>query len=234
VNCAPQPGARLALYWAPALDDPLHARGSAWLGRDAETGAPLQQPALPGLDIAELTADPRGYGLHATLKPPFRLCLSWAEAMAAAEALAARTAPFELPPLAVRDLDGFLALRETAPCPALHALADACVEALDECRAPPSEAELARRRRAGLSPRQEDYLARWGYPYVFAEWRFHVTLTRRLTPAEKAVVLPAVTEFLGDAPARPRQVNAIALFTQATPDAPFLVAERIPLRGAPA
>src|SRR3712207_6332148 len=117
---------RVALYWAPHLDDPLHRLGSAWLGRDAETGATLPQPALPGLDIAALTADPRGYGLHATLKPPFRLAVSWAEAMAAAEALARRVAPFDLPPLSVQDLHGFLALRETAPCPALRHLADAC------------------------------------------------------------------------------------------------------------
>ena len=30
---------RVAVYWAPELDDPLHAAGSAWLGRDAETAA---------------------------------------------------------------------------------------------------------------------------------------------------------------------------------------------------
>lgn len=227
----PQPEARLALYWAPELDDPLHALGSAWLGRDAETGAPAPQPSLPGLDIAELTADARGYGLHATLKPPFRLAVSWAEALRAAEALAARIAPFDLPPLAVEDLGGFLALRESAPCPGLQALADTCVEALDPCRAPPSAAELARRRKAKLSPRQEALLDRWGYPYVFAEWRFHVTLTRRLTPAEKAVVLPAVTAFLGEAPARPRRIASISLFTQAAAGAPFLIAERLPLRG---
>ncbi|MBL6457911.1 DUF1045 domain-containing protein [Belnapia sp. T6] len=228
---APAPEARLALYWAPETGDPLHRLGSAWLGRDAETGAPVPQPSLPELDIAELTADPRGYGLHATLKPPFRLALSWAEAMAATEALAARTAPFDLPPLAVENLDGFLALRETAPCPALGALADACVEALEPCRLPPDEAELARRRRARLTPRQEELLARYGYPYVMEEWRFHVTLTRRLTPAEMAVVRPAVTDFLGDAPGRPRRVSAITLFTQAASGAPFLIAERVPLRG---
>ncbi|MCO6417428.1 DUF1045 domain-containing protein [Siccirubricoccus sp. KC 17139] len=228
---APSPEARMALYWAPELEDPLHRLGSAWLGRDAESGAALPQPALPGLDIAELTADPRGYGLHATLKPPFRLAGSWAEAADRAAALAARTAPFALPPLAVTDLDGFLALRETAPCPELHAFAGACVEALDDCRAPPSEAELARRRKAKLSPAQAALLERWGYPYVFAEWRFHVTLTRRLTPAEKAVVLPAVTDFLGEAPARPRLVRELCLFTQSGPGAPFLIAERLPLSG---
>ena len=228
---APRPEARLALYWAPDFDDPLHAVGSTWLGRDAETGAPLPQPRVPGLDIAELTANPRRYGLHATLKPPFRLGLSWAEAVATAEALAARLAPFDLPPLAVQDLDGFLALRESAPCPGLQALADACVEALDPCRAPAPEAELARRRRSGLTARQDGLLTRWGYPYVFEEWRFHITLTRRLIPAEKAVVLPAVTDFLGDAPARRRRVTAISLFTQAAAGAPFLIAERLLLGG---
>ena len=63
---------RVALYWAPELDDPLHARASIWLGRDAETGAALAQPDVPG--IVEATADPRLYGFHATLKAPFRIC----------------------------------------------------------------------------------------------------------------------------------------------------------------
>lgn len=223
--------ARLALYWAPERDDPLHALGSAWLGRDAESGTALPQPVLPGLDIAELTADPRGYGLHATLKPPFRLSVPYHEAVAAAERLASRLAPFDLPPLAVRDLHGFLALRETAPCPALHALADTCVEALDFCRAPPDASELARRRKAGLSPAQQAMLERWGYPYVFGDWRFHVTLTRRLTAEEKAVVLPAVQAHLGEAPARPRRVASICLFAQEAPGASFRILRRFRLGG---
>ncbi len=228
---APAPGARLALYWAPDRDDPLHCDGSSWLGRDAETGAARPQPAVPGHDLAALTADPRGYGLHATLKAPFRLRVSWAEALDAAAALAARLRPFELPPLAVRDLDGFLALRETAPCPPLRALADACTEALDGCRAPPDEAELARRRRAGLSPEGEANLARWGYPHVFDAWRFHVTLTRRLSPDEKAAVLPVAEAHL-DAPAgRGRRVSSFCLFTQRGPGAPFLIAERLRFGG---
>lgn len=222
---------RLALYWAPDGDDPLHVRGSSWLGRDAVAGAALEQPVLPGHDIAALTADPRGYGLHATLKPPFRLAQGYPAARDAAAALAARTAPFDLPPLAVYDLDGFLALRETAPCPALHAWADACVTGLDEHRTPPDEAEIARRRPERLTAPQRGHLARWGYPYVFEEWRFHVTLTRRLTPEQKAVVMPAVTEFLGDAPGHARRVEALSLFVQPTPGAAFTLAERLPLRG---
>lgn len=222
---------RVALYWAPERDDPLHALGSAWLGRDAETGAAVAQPALDGLDITEVTAEARGYALHATLKPPFRMTTDFDAVRAEADRLAARTAPFDLPPLSVQDLHGFLALRETAPCPALHAFADACVEALDAHRAPPTPAEIERRRPERLSESQRAMLARWGYQYVFAEWQFHVTLTRRLSPAEKAVILPAVTTFLGDAPARPRRVRELCLFVQPAPGAPFTIAARLPLRG---
>lgn len=51
---------------------------------------------------------------------------------------------------------------------------------LDAFRAPAAEAELERRRKAGLSPRQDALLAQWGYPYVMEEFRFHMTLTGRL------------------------------------------------------
>jgi hypothetical protein len=222
---------RIALYYAPEAHDPLHKRASAWLGRDAVSGAILPQNLVQGVDIQEITADARGYGFHATLKPPFRLQGDVQAALQTARDFAARTASFTLPPLHITDLDGFLALREAAPCPALQALADGAVSALDAHRAPATEAEIARRKPEKLSLRQREYLAAWGYPYVFAEWRFHMTLTRRLTPAEKAIILPAVTEALGDAPALTRSVSDICIFAQAAPGAPFTILERLMLRG---
>lgn len=220
---------RIALYWAPAVTDRLHARASAWLGRDAETGATLPQPAIPG--IVEATADPRLYGFHATLKAPFRLATSYAEARAAAGFLADRTAPFTLPPLVLRDLRGFLALIESAPCPALAAFADDCVRTLDPHRAPLSEDEIARRRPDRLSPRQRENLHRWGYHLVFEDFQFHGTLTGRLAEDQRAVFEPAAIAFFSDLPAAPREVRELCLFTQAVPGAPFLIAERLPLRG---
>lgn len=220
---------RVALYWAPELDDPLHARASAWLGRDAETGAAIAQPDVPG--IVEATADPRVYGFHATLKAPFRIATSWEQVVAASEVLAAETAPFALPPLVVRNLRGFLALIESEPCPALDAFAGACVRALEPHRAALTTAEIARRRPERLSERQRAHLDRWGYHLVFEDFQFHGTLTGRLPDERRAVVEPAVTEFLGDIPARPRLVRELCLFTQATPGAPFVIARRLPLRG---
>jgi putative phosphonate metabolism protein len=223
--------ARVALYYAPLPDDPLTRLSSAWLGRDPVTNASVPQPGLDGL--AEITAEPRDYGFHATLKPPMRLAAGtdWTGFVSAVRTTAASIAPFDLPPLAVSDLRGFLALRETNPCPPLQALADVCVEQLDSFREPPSNEELARRRKAKLSTEQDAMLARWGYPYVFGTWFFHMTLTRRLSDAEKATILPAAESWFAPALAVPRRVEDICIFTQATPGAAFTLAERVRLRG---
>ena len=221
----------MAVYYAPPADDPLAAAGAAWLGRDGETNAPLAQPDLP--DIAAVTADPRGYAFHATLKPPMRLArgVDWSELLHAADALAGRIKPFDLPPLAVSDVHGFLALRETIPCPELQSLADLFVSELDRFRDPPGDAELARRRRAGLSEAQDRMLLRWGYPYVFTTWFFHMTLTRRLVAEEQAIYQPAAEAHFAASVRRPRRVTDICLFTQAGPGATFTIAERLTLRG---
>ena len=223
--------ARVAVYYAPRPDDPLTHLSSAWLGRDAVTNAPLSQPALDG--ISEFTAEPRMYGFHATLKPPMRLAdnATWFGFVAAVRAMAATIPPFDLPPMVVADIHGFLALRETTACPPLQALADVCVEDLDAFRAPASENELAKRRKAKLSAEQDAMLLRWGYPYVFSTWFFHMTLTRRLSDAEKAVVRPAAEAWFAPALAITRRVQDICLFTQAAPGATFTLSERIALRG---
>lgn len=220
--------ARVAFYYAPAADDPLHEAAATWLGRDP-AGAPRDQPTLP--DIAAITADARHYAFHATLKPPMRPLVDWATVLDTAHAIAAAIPAFDLPRLAVADLHGFLALRETTPSPELQALADACVAGADHLRAPAPPEELARRRRNGLPPAQDANLVRWGYPYVFATWFFHMTLTRRLTDTERATYKPAAEAHFAAALAHPRRVVDLCLFTQPTEQAPFTLAERIPLRG---
>jgi putative phosphonate metabolism protein len=225
------PDARVAVYYAPAVDDPLFAEAAVWLGRDPESGGPVPQPDIA--DIEEVTAEPRVYGFHATLKPPMRLAegRQWFDVVQAADELAAGIAPFELPRLAVSDVHGFLALRETVDCPALQALADACVERLDPLRAPITDTELARRRRAKLTARQDEMLVRWGYPYVFDTWFFHMTLTRRLSAEEKRVFMPAVEGHLAPAIGLARRVTDICLFLQPAPGEPFVIEERLKLRG---
>ncbi len=204
----------------------MFAAGAAWLGRD-----PAAQPKILGIE--EVTAEARGYGFHATLKPPMRLAAgrTWYGLLSATNALAEHIAPFELPALAVTDLHGFLALREIEPCAPLQALADACVKELDFYRASPSEAELARRRRARLTEAQEAMLARYGYPYVFATWFFHMTLTRRLSGEEHTIWRPAADRYFAAVAGTKRVVTDVCLFIQEEPGAPFVIAARVALKG---
>ncbi len=218
---------RVAIYYAPELDDPLWAAGCAWLGRDPERGVAVRQPEIEG--IAAVTAEARGYGFHCTLKPPMRLATSYGAFRDDVAAMVQSLRPFEMPGLAVADLSGFLAVRETAPCPALQALADACVAWPDRHRLPPDTSELQRRRGTGLAPDADQLLLRWGYPGVFGRWRFHMTLTRRFGGAEQAGWRAAAEGHFAEALRRPRLVESICLFTQAAAGAPFLLAERVQL-----
>jgi putative phosphonate metabolism protein len=220
---------RVALYFAPELDDPLWTAGNRWLGRDPETGATLDRPT--GIDIPNLTDEPALYGLHATLKPPMRLApgTRYEDFAAAVSEMAASLSAFALPPLAVENLDGFLALREQHPSRDLQALADSAVATLDGFRQQPEAAELARRRRHGLTEAEDMMLERWGYPYVFQLWRFHITLSRRLDAGEMARVKPIADAYFAAALAYPRRLSSLAVFTQRAAGEPFLVAKRFPL-----
>jgi hypothetical protein len=214
---------RTALYYAPAPEDPLWHLGSAWLGRDAQTGAPLPQPALAGLP--EHTAAPRRYGFHATLKAPFTPRHGLAPLVADLTALARTLTPFALPALAVTNLSGFLALCLTEPCLALNALEATLVRGLDHHRLPEGDAARAQRAQ-GRTPREVAHIVQYGYPLILEDFLFHMTLTAALTPnpytgAAQTHFAPALTQ--------PRHLTNLALFIQARAGGPFCLASRIPL-----
>ena len=139
------PAYRYALYFAPP--GAWRSAGNAWLGRCPETGAAIA-PA-PGSDPRQpdWMNDPRHYGLHATLKPPFRLAAGFTEAdlMCALPAFAARHPAVPLGNLVVRNVGSFIALVPEEPRPQLDRFAQACVEEFDRFRAPPTPPERARR-----------------------------------------------------------------------------------------
>ena len=229
---------RYALYFAPAEDTPIWRFGIRWLGRDPVSGAALPQPAVPGLSaatVAAATESPRGYGFHATLKPPFHLADGYErdDLLAAARAFAAARQAFAAPPVSLQRIGRFQAFALTAPSPDMDSLAADCVQAFDGFRAPPSEAELAKRRERGLTERQERYLQQWGYPYVMEEFRFHMTM---LGSSRDETLHAAVTAFLEPQTARfaleTLPVDAICLYHQDTRIAPFRLVERLSFQAA--
>lgn len=227
-------GGRCAIYFAPHPGSALALFGAQWLGYDAATGADVAQPVLAGLSperLREITAEPRRYGFHATLKPPFAFAGGTDRDMLdqAATALARQFTAFKAPPLRLARVSGFLALTLSAPSPPMDQLAAACVRELDRFRAPPSQDEVAQRRKAGLSSRQEQLLQRWGYPYVMEEFRFHMTLTGRLDDNDSERVRGLLAPLVEKLCRPPLAVDALALFYQRTPAEPFRIVRRYPL-----
>ena len=183
--------------------------------------------------MAGLTERPRAYGFHATLKPPFVLAegCDAAALSAGTAAIARHWTPFVLPGLAVRLLSDFAALVPDDPPGDAAGLAAQCVETLDRFRAPPDAGELAARRRAGLTPTQERHLQRWGYPYVFDAFRFHLTLTGPLPRNERDRVIGHLTARFAPALGKPALLDAIALMRQPRRGEPFRLIRRFPLDG---
>jgi len=228
--------ARHAVYFIPEPSSPLARFGASWLGRDCATGEMLPLRPVPGLageHVAEITESARGYGFHATLKAPFTLrpAQSEADLRAAMAAFAAEREPFSVR-LGLRTLGGFLALMMTPSDYRMNELAADCVRSFEPFRAALSEADLERRRKSGLTPQQEDYLQRWGYPYVMDEFRFHMTLTRRLPDGpERSAILDVLEPLAAEVTAAPVAVDAVALARQPNRASPFTLVERFQFGG---
>jgi ribose 1,5-bisphosphokinase len=228
------PSPRYAIYYAPDSGSAWWRFGSGWLGRCAVTARELPQPPIDGIDAATfraLTAAPRRYGFHATVKPPFRLApgTSLGALARALDRFCRRQTALRLPPLAVAELDGFLALVPSVSESRIDALASACVRTLDRFRAAPGADELARRRQRALSPREESLLARWGYPYVMERYRFHFSLTGELgdlPPSSVAAVHGAAAA--ASPSAGPLCLDSLSIFEERAPGESLRVVYRSP------
>lgn len=206
---------RFAVYFAPrpgAFAD----RAAEWLGWDAETGRARAQPDLPGLPapLADLTAEPRKYGFHGTIRAPFRLApgVAAADVAACVAELAARLPAARAEGLALTSLDGFLALIPAGDDTAIMDLGARVVEATNPLRAPLTDAEIARRQPDRLTPRQRALLDRWGYPGVMEEFRFHLTLTGRLPGTQAAAVQAILAAHVAPVLPRPFGIEDLCLF----------------------
>jgi putative phosphonate metabolism protein len=219
---------RYAIYYVPSADSELYRFGANVLGYDAFSAEP--QPFPDGIseihpDWMELTAEPRKYGFHATLKAPFALAAerSEAELLVACDAFAriGRTRPTIVP--VVSAIEGFIAVVPAQPSDQLCQLAQDCVSEFDWFRAALTASDRERRKPATLTPTQRDYLDRWGYPYVKEEFRFHMTLTGRLDEPRRTSVLATLRSRFSELDLAALPIDRIALLRQNHPDARFQI-----------
>lgn len=143
--------------------------------------------------------------------------------------MAASLAPAICDCLQLTSMGRFLALTPQGGAEAVQLVAQTCVRDLDGFRAPVGEQEMARRRAAGLSARQDALLVEWGYPYVMEEFKFHLTLSGLFPDAEIPTWTENVLRFLPDLP-MPFILDQIALCGERE-DGRFEVIHRYKLTG---
>jgi putative phosphonate metabolism protein len=219
---------RYAIYFAAGADSALSRFGAELLGYDAYTGDELPFPADASHvapDWRDITADPRKYGFHGTLKAPMALApgKTEAELSAACATFAgeARTIPVIRP--VVDSISGFIAVIPAEPVGELQQLAADCARDFDSFRAPLSAEDRARRKPEKLSERQRDYLDRWGYPYVMEEFRFHMTLTGRLDAERRGPIMEMLRGRFAALGLETLAIDRVALFKQDDAKARFRI-----------
>jgi putative phosphonate metabolism protein len=225
---------RYAIYYVPAEESALDRFGMHMLGYDARTGENIAfadgvVEAVP--DWHELTADARKYGFHATLKAPFHLAHGSGEddLRAACASFAATPRPLPQIRLVVEPIGGFIAVIPGNLSPELQRLAADCVRAFEPFRATMTPDDRARRKPEHMTPRQVEYLDRWGYPYVMEEFRFHMTLTCRLGSDRRASILAMLRERFAKLNMPQLPIDRIALFKQDDAGSRFRIVESWPL-----
>lgn len=224
---------RVAIFYAPASKSPLAKFGSEWLGWDVENAFEVNHPNIPNLPapISNIVATPQKYGFHGTLKAPFNLnsARSLDELRGALHNFGHQTSKFTIGRMKVARLGNFVALIQEDPSDQLQIVASNVVKLFEEFRAPLSEYDIAKRRKANLSPRQDELMLKWGYPYIFDEFKFHLTLTGKLDESDAERTKLVLIEHLSSILSNPMEAVDICLYGERE-DGRFEIIERYPLQ----
>lgn len=218
---------RYAVYFSPAHASPWWNFGADWLGRDECNNHMRAQPTLVDISPSELhgmTEEPRRYGFHATLKAPFRLkeAFDQDDLTGALHDLSKQLQPVELGHLHVAQMGQFVALLPLTASAEITALAAHCVVALDDFRAPLTDAEIARRHTETLDARGQALLAQYGYPHVLERFTFHFTLSGRVAPLVAQQIVNTLAEPVHQLNlASPLLIDRLCLFVEEAPGKPF-------------
>jgi len=226
---------RFAIYFAPEIDSNLHSIGSQWLGRDSSSGKFIEQPNIKGISSSyfySVTKTPRRYGFHATLKAPFRLNKEFTlkDLCSQIQRLSALSKTFSIN-LKVRKLENFIALMMDPNEQKMQNLASKLVENLDHFRAPLHQEEIDKRRMSALTISEDENLLNWGYPYVFNDFRFHITLTEKIQcQSDRESMVSAASAHFSESLENTIKVSSISLFVQESSEADFLQIKQFALQ----
>jgi hypothetical protein len=225
-------GPRYAVYFVPHPETALYRFGAEVLGFDCYTGSDVEHGpdlVMSRMEWSDLTHDPRAYGFHATLKAPFPLAPDYVEADLVGAFWAFATKPRRTLSItsSVESLEHFAAIVPRQANSDLDTFANTCVSTFDQFRAQMTSQERARRLQHNFSARQIANIDRWGYAYVFEDFRFHMTLTGPIPRDRRQSILSFLrARFSARCGETPIPIDHIALLRQDNPGARFRVIAR--------
>ncbi|WP_397422472.1 DUF1045 domain-containing protein, partial [Phenylobacterium sp.] len=85
--------------------------------------------------------------------------------------------------------------------------------------------------KAGLSPEQDARMLKWGYPYVYEDFRFHMTLTGRIRDDQVRMKVLSALQNHFVAETGPTLFDNLAVFRQPDRASPFTVLGRFDFGG---
>ncbi len=210
---------RYAIYWTPAPESAIAKFGALWFGG-------LETFGLAPEFAARATKAPAVYGLHATLKAPFRLKDDVA-CEALRDALTDFCAHRRAPPagrLVLGHHQRYLTLLLKGDQADIDWLAAECVTHFDHFRA--SHEDEDRWRDLDMSQQEEAFLKEFGYPYVLSAFRFHISLAGPLESAELDEAAKALEPQLAPFMSEPFEIKELSLLGEPRSGGVFEVISR--------
>ena len=204
---------RFAIYWLPQLNSDLARFGARWLGWDIAHGKDVKQFYISGFDLAALTKKPRRYGFHATLKPPFVLAQNQSieRLQMAIDDLAKKLCIFRMPKFKIGILGQILAIIPSWDEDLIQHSANLCVSEIDRFRHRSEKQDALKYSHKNLSDYQQFILKKWGYPYLFDAFSFHLTLSQPLDQPSLCALQMIAFDYAQDAIEKRAVFDQIAL-----------------------
>ena len=210
---------RYAIYYAPIENPELDLFGKCWLGWDPYKGEETTKSDLSKLPsfkkFSSLVLTPKQYGFHGTIKAPFKLKneYTYNDLENKVREISKQIHSFYFDQLIIKKLGNFIGLIPTNNLK-VNAVSNKFVEELDYLRDELSENEIKKRKPHKLTSNQKQMLFKWGYPYVFDEFKFHLTLTSKLNVVEIDDVLRSLQNILKQVNLNKISFNNICIFGQ--------------------
>lgn len=219
--------ARYAIYYTPADTSTLARFGAAVLGRDATSykeRSSTEFAPFPDLSLwRSYTKKPAHYGFHATIKAPFELAADCtaADLLSELSSFCANCQSIALTDLEPTMLHSFSALAMPVQPKELVDFAASVVRHFEPFRQALTSADIARRQTNTLSPSQADNLEHFGYPYIFEDFQFHMTLSDAL-PQDEQRFLPWVQSAYHQMVTQTPMLDRLCVFRQVDRSTPFV------------